>query len=89
AVTIFFSLLNLASSAQKLKKALVFIGFFLVLVGLSFAISSGIETPLKDGEILSANGSRWVEAGIRMFYILTALAIGSMVFFGGKKLINR
>ncbi len=89
AITVVFSLINLASSPQKLKKALVFIGFFLVLVGLSFAISSGIETPLKDGEILSANGSRWVEAGIRMFYILAALAIGSMIFFGGKKLINK
>ncbi len=89
AITVVFSLINLASSPQKLKKALVFIGFFLVLVGLSFAISSGIETPLKDGEILSANGSRWVEAGIRMFYILAALAIGSMMFFGGKKLINK
>jgi len=89
AITVVFSLINLASSPQKLKKSLLFIVCFIVVIGLAFAISSGVETPLKDGEILSASGSRWVEAGIRMFYILAALAIGSMMFFGGKKLINK
>lgn len=89
AVTVVFSLINLASSPQKLKKSLLFIVCFIVVIGLAFAISSGVETPLKDGEILSASGSRWVEAGIRMFYILAALAIGSIIFFGGKKLINK
>ena len=89
AITVVFSLINLASSPQKLKKSLLFIVCFIVVIGLAFAISSGVETPLKDGEILSASGSRWVEAGIRMFYILAALAIGSMIFFGGKKLINK
>jgi len=89
AVTVVFSLINLASSPQKLKKSLLFILCFIVVIGLAFTISSGVETPLKDGEILSASGSRWVEAGIRMFYILAALAIGSMIFFGGKKLINK
>ncbi|MDB4062852.1 hypothetical protein N9848_02300 [Flavobacteriaceae bacterium] len=89
AVTVVFSLINLASSPQKLKKSLLFILCFIVVIGLAFTISSGVETPLKDGEILSASGSRWVETGIRMFYILAALAIGSMIFFGGKKLINK
>lgn len=89
AVTVVFSLINLASSPQKLKKSLLFIVCFIVVIGLAFAISSGVETPLKDGEILSASGSRWVEAGIRMFYILAVLAISSMIFFGGKKLINK
>ena len=89
AVTVVFSLINLASSPQKLKKSLLFILCFIVVIGLAFTISSGVETPLKDGEILSASGSRWVEAGIRMFYILAALAIGSLIFFGGKKLINK
>ena len=89
AITVVFSLLNLASSSQKLKKSLLFIGLFIIVVVAAFAASSGVETPLKDGELLSSNGSRWVEAGIRMFYILAALAIGSILFFGGKKLINK
>jgi hypothetical protein len=58
-------------------------------MGIAYATSTGVETPMKDGEMLSANGSRWVETGLRMFYLLAVLAIGSMVFFGGKKIFNR
>ncbi|MEL0318161.1 MAG: hypothetical protein ACPGO9_02795 [Flavobacteriaceae bacterium] len=88
-VTLLFSLLNLASSSQKLKKSLLFIGCFAVVLGIAFAASEGVETPLKDGEILSAAGSRWVGTGIRMFYILAILAILSMVVSGAKKILNR
>ena len=88
-VTVLFSLLSLASSPEKLKKSLVFIGCFLLITGIAYAISSGVETPMKDGEILSASGSRWVETGLRMFYILATLAILSMVFSGARKILNR
>ena len=89
AVTIIFSLMNLASSSEKLKKSLIFIGCFLAVVGISFVLSTGVETPMKDGEVLSASGSRWVGAGLRMFYILAALAILSMIFSGARKFLNR
>ena len=88
-VTALFSLLNLASSSQKLKKSLLFIGCFAVVLGIAFAASEGVETPLKDGEMLSASGSRWVGTGIRMFYILATLAILSMIVSGAKKIFNR
>jgi hypothetical protein len=48
-----------------------------------------METPLKDGEVLSASGSRWVGAGIRTFYILAVVAILSMAFSGVKKILNK
>ena len=88
-VTVLFSLINLASSSQKLKKSLLFIGCFAVILGIAFAASEGVETPLKDGEMLSASGSRWVGTGIRMFYILATLAILSMIVSGAKKIFNR
>ena len=88
-VTLVFSLINLASSGEKLKKALLFIGCFLVVLFIAFAASSGVETPLKDGEVLSAFSSRLVGTGLRMFYILVVIAILSMVFSGAKKLLNR
>jgi hypothetical protein len=88
-VTVIFSLANLASSGQKLKKSLIFIGCFLVVLGIAYAASTGVETPMKDGEVLSAAGSRWVGTGLRMFYILAALAILSMVLSGAKKLLKR
>ena len=88
-VTLLFSLLSLASSPEKLKKSLIFIGCFLVVTGIAYATSSGVETPMKDGEMLSASGSRWVETGLRMFYILASLAVLSMVFSGAKKILKR
>jgi len=44
---------------------------------------------MKDGEVLSASGSRWVGTGLRMFYILAALAILSMILSGAKKILKR
>lgn len=89
AATLIFSLLTLFGNGEKLKKALISVGFLAVVVGLAFALSTGVETPMKDGEILSAAGSRWVETGIRVFYFLSAIAIGAMALSGVKRLINR
>ena len=88
-ITLVFSILNLASSSRKLKKALIFIGCFVLVTAIAFAASDGVETPMKDGEVLSASGSRWVETGLRMFYILATLAILSMLLSGAKKILKK
>ena len=88
-ITLVFSILNLASSSRKLKKSLIFIGCFVVVTLIAYAVSDGVETPMKDGEVLSANGSRWVGTGLRMFYILATLAILSMVLSGAKKILKK
>jgi hypothetical protein len=89
AVTLVFSLIGLTSDAKKLKKALLSAGLFLAVIGISYAMSTGVETPLKDGEVLSANGSRWVGAGLRAFYILAVVAIGAMLMSGAKRIFNK
>jgi len=73
---------------KSLKKRSIFVGIFVFIVGVAYASSSGVETPLKDGKILSESGSRWVETGIRTFYILSISAILSMAFSGVKRLIK-
>ena len=88
AATLIFSLRALFANTEKLKKALIFVGIFLFIVGVAYVSSSGVETLLKDGEFLSKSGSRWVETGIRTFYILSISAILSMVFSGVKRLIK-
>ena len=77
------------SNKEKLKKALISIGFLILVVGISYLFSSGEETPLKDGEILSAQGSRLVETGIRTVYILGFIAIILMVFSTIRKSISK
>ena len=88
-ITLVFSILNLASSSKKLKKALIFIGCFIVVTVIAYFASDGVETPMKDGEVLSASGSRWVGTGLRMFYILATLAILSMLLSGAKKILKK
>ena len=88
-ITLVFSILNLTSSSKKLKKSLIFIGCFIVVTIIAYAASDGVETPMKDGEVLSASGSRWVGTGLRMFYILATLAILSMLLSGAKKILKK
>ena len=87
-ITLFSSFATLASNAAKLKKAGISIAAFGAVVLLSFLLSEGVETPLKDGDILSASGSSLVETGLRTFYFLAVIAIGAMVFSGVKRLFK-
>ncbi|MEC9134620.1 MAG: hypothetical protein VX994_00315 [Bacteroidota bacterium] len=89
ATTVIFSLLGLFSDRTKLKKAAISIGLFLCVIGISYVLSEGVETPLKDGEVLSASGSKWVGTGIRTFYILAVIAISLMIFSGVTKIIKK
>ncbi|MGB1080622.1 MAG: hypothetical protein ACPGYI_04630, partial [Flavobacteriaceae bacterium] len=84
-ITVVSSLAALASNPAKLKKALISLAAFALVVLISFVFSEGVETPLKDGEVLSATGSRWVGTGLRTFYILAVVAVGTMVYSGVKR----
>tara|TARA_A100000164_G_C21705707_1_gene675728 strand:- start:364 stop:810 length:447 start_codon:yes stop_codon:yes gene_type:complete len=88
AATLIFSLRALFANTEKLKKALIFIGIFIFVIGVAYISSNGVETPLKDGKFLSESGSRWVETGIRTFYILSIIAVLSMVLSSVKRLIK-
>ena len=81
-LTLVFSFGNLASDGTKLKRALVSFGAFLAVVLVAFLFSTGTETPLKDGNMLSAAGSRWIETGLRTFYFLVFIAVGAMLYTG-------
>tara|TARA_B100000780_G_scaffold133205_1_gene93416 strand:+ start:2031 stop:2480 length:450 start_codon:yes stop_codon:yes gene_type:complete len=84
-----FSLKNLASDKQKMISSLKAIGAFLTVLVVAYLFSSGEETPLQDGEVLSASGARWVETGIRMFYFLTVIAVCAMISGSVRKLIKK
>ena len=72
-VTLAFSLRSLVKDKAKMKSALTSAGLFLGVVVIAFVLSSGVDTPMRDGKVLSAIGSRLVGTGIRVFYILTCL----------------
>ena len=81
-----FVIMNLFSSGSSIKSTLIGVGAFLAVVLVSFLLASGEETVTRDGAIITASTSRWVETGIYAFYILGIFAIGAMIFSGVKKL---
>jgi len=86
---IIFTLSNLFTHPAALKSTLTGLGAFAVVALICyFVMANGVETPLRDGKMLSAGGSKLVGAGLYMFYALAAIAIGSMIFFGVKKTIK-
>ena len=88
-ISLGFSIKNLVSDKNKLKSSLTSICAFMLVLVIAFLFSSGEETPLQDGEVLSASGARWVETGIRTFYFLTVIAICSMAYGSVRKLIKK
>lgn len=73
-----------------IKKTLLSVGVFLVIIVLSYVLADSTPMPLPDeGGMLSESGSKWVGTGLYTFYILAIVAILLMVFSGFKKITNR
>ena len=83
----FFTLKNILSNKLLLLSSLKVGGIFLVTALVCyFVLSSGEETLLRDGNILSESGSKLISAGLFMFYALVLAALSIMVFFGIKNM---
>ena len=88
-VTLIFSLRGIAKDKAKMKNAAKSAGLFLAVVLVAFVLSNGVETPMRDGKVLSAMGSKLVGTGLRVFYILSIIAVGLMVLPGIKNSIKK
>ena len=88
-VTLTFSLRGITKDKAKMKNAIKSTGLFILVVLIGFLLSNGVETPMRDGKVLSAMGSRLVGTGINVFFILTIIAVGLMVFPGTKKIFKK
>jgi hypothetical protein len=88
-IVLAFTVLNLVSNTSGLKNTLIGIGAFVVLSLICyFGFANGVESSLKDGSILSANGSKLIGAGLYLFYFLAFIAGGIMLGFGIKKMVK-
>ena len=87
---LFFVLKALFTNTATLKKTLVNVGAFLLLFLIAyFVFAQGVETPMRDGEILSEGGSKMVGAGLYLFYFLIVIAAILMVFSGAGKFLKK
>jgi len=82
---LFYTLKKVISDKNSLRSTLKILGAFLVLFLICyFVLARGEETPLRDGKMLSAVGSKLISAALFMFYSLILIASGSMLWFGIK-----
>ena len=88
-VTLIFSLRGIAKDKAKMKNAAKSTGLFLAVILVAFVLSNGVETPMRDGKVLSAMGSKLVGTGLRVFYILSIIAVGLMILPGIKNSIKK
>ena len=81
-ITSIYALKGLMADKAQLKSSMMSFGLFLGVFIIAFLLSKGVETPMRDGKVLSALGSKLVGTGIRVFYILSIIAVGLMVLSG-------
>ena len=81
-----FSIKNIASDPQKMKKSVISLVGFLVILGIGYGLSAAGEEVVDNGKVLAtASESKMVGSGIIMFYVLLAVALGAMLVTAAKK----
>ena len=92
-LVVFFIFTNLFSGGGNIKNTLIGLGAFALVLIIGYVVSGGdplVGTPTYAyDDVLATEGqSRLVGAGLVAFYILSVVAIVSMIFSGVKKLIK-
>ncbi len=89
---LFFTVINLIKKPALLKKTLINVGLFALVVLVGYVLSSGTDLDLKPfiskGLDVTESTSKYVGMGLITFYILTVIAVISMIYTGVKKLFN-
>ncbi len=80
---LFFVLKGLA--AGNIKSTLISVGAFLLIVIIAYVLAGNEPMEMREGEVLSASGSKWVGTGLITFYIMGTLAILAMILSGIKR----
>ena len=91
--TLFFSVRNLVAHPEKLKKSLMILGGFLVVVGIAYATASGTDIDIEEmasrGVSTDETTVRRIGTGLNVFFILVVVAIVAMAWGGLKKVISK
>ncbi len=96
AIAVFFSLIfslaNLFSNPKSLKKSLMVIGGFLLVVAISYGLASGTDVSIEEmanrGIATSESTIKRIGMGLNVFFILTLIAVGAMLWGGLRKMSN-
>ncbi|QXP61049.1 hypothetical protein [Olleya sp. HaHaR_3_96] len=85
---VIFVIKNIFTGGKSLKNTLIGVGAFVAILVIAYVVSGGDGVYKYNGLVASEGESKMVGAGLIAFYILGAVAIGTMLFSGIKKLIK-
>ena len=90
---LFFTLKGLFASPDKLKKTLLVIGAFLVVVLLAYMLSSSTDVSIEEmanrGVATTESTIKNIGTGLNVFFLLVIIAIASMAWGGLRKMTNK
>ena len=85
--------MNLLTSKGALKKTLFGVGGLLVVVVIAYALANGTDVNLdemaKKGVPTTESTVKTIGMGLNVFFILTIIAVGAMLWSGVKKMISK
>ena len=85
-----FSIMNIIKHPKAAKSALFGIAGLLVIFGLTYALSDGSEaSTIFADEDISESGLKSVGMGLGTFYVLTAVAILSILYVEVSRLFSK
>ena len=89
AFVVFFVIKGLISGGGNIKNTLIGVGAFLVILAIAYGVSGGDTLDYFYNDIKATDSeSQLVGGGLVAFYILSVLAILTLVFSGIKKMIR-
>ncbi len=92
-VSLFYALMHLFSSPQSIKKAIFILIGLVVVVGISYVLSDGADGTAEEmtrrGVATTESTVKKIGMGLNVFFILTVVAVGAMLWGGVKKMTNR
>ncbi|SRR6056297_21283 len=87
--SLLFTLKNLFSNPQGLKKTLFVVGGFLLVVGISYVLSSGTDVSPEYLAMSDEGTVKNIGMGLNVFFILTIIAIVSLIIPAVKNMFSK
>ncbi len=88
-VSLVFTLKNLFSNPQGLKKTLFVGGGFLLVVGVSYVLASGTDVDPEYAAMTDEGTIKNIGMGLNVFFILTIIAVLSLVIPAVKNMFSK
>ena len=88
-VSLVFTLKNLFSNPQGLKKTLFVVGGFLLVVIISYVLASGTDVDPEFMAMSDESTVKKIGMGLNVFFILTIIAVVSLIIPAVKNMFSK